>query len=78
VFSSGAAVSPNGPPLSGGYAGAKASQRLMTGYARDEAERAGLDTTSTSVMPYFAPVRCSAKRRSSATSTCRTPRDSAM
>jgi 3-oxoacyl-[acyl-carrier protein] reductase len=56
VFSSGAAVSPNGSPLSGGYAGAKAIQRFMTGYARDEAERAGLDITFTAVMPYFAPV----------------------
>jgi 3-oxoacyl-[acyl-carrier protein] reductase len=56
VFSSGAAVSPNGSPLSGGYAGAKATQRFMTGYARDEAERAGLDITFTAVMPYFAPV----------------------
>jgi hypothetical protein len=28
----------------------------MTGYARDEAERAGLDSTFTAVMPYFAPV----------------------
>jgi 3-oxoacyl-[acyl-carrier protein] reductase len=49
-------VSPNGSPLSGGYAGAKATQRFMTGYARDEAERAGLDITFTAVMPYFAPV----------------------
>jgi NAD(P)-dependent dehydrogenase (short-subunit alcohol dehydrogenase family) len=56
VFSSGAAVSPNGSPLSGGYAGAQATQRLMTGYARDEAERAGLDITFTAVMPYFAPM----------------------
>jgi 3-oxoacyl-[acyl-carrier protein] reductase len=56
VFSSGAAVSPNGSPLSGGYAGAKATQRFMTGYARDEAERAGLGITFTAVMPYFAPV----------------------
>jgi 3-oxoacyl-[acyl-carrier protein] reductase len=56
VFSSGAAVSPNGSPLSGGYAGAKATQRLITGYARAEAERAGLDITFTAVMPYFAPV----------------------
>ena len=56
VFSSGDAVSPNGSPLSGGYAGAKATQRLITGYARDEAERAGLDVTFTAVMPYFAPV----------------------
>jgi 3-oxoacyl-[acyl-carrier protein] reductase len=56
VFSSGAALNPNGSPLSGGYAGAKATQRFLTGYARDEAERAGLDITFTAVMPYFAPV----------------------
>jgi 3-oxoacyl-[acyl-carrier protein] reductase len=28
----------------------------MAGYARDEAERAGLGITFTAVMPYFAPV----------------------
>jgi hypothetical protein len=56
VFSSGAALNPNGSPLSGGYAGAKATQRFITGYARDEAERAGLDITFTAVYPYFAPV----------------------
>jgi 3-oxoacyl-[acyl-carrier protein] reductase len=55
VFSSGAALNPNGSPLSGGYAGAKATQRLITAYARDEAERAGLDITFTSVLPQFAP-----------------------
>jgi 3-oxoacyl-[acyl-carrier protein] reductase len=56
VFSSGAALNPNGSPLSGGYGGAKATQRFITGYAQDEAERAGLDITFTAVMPYFAPV----------------------
>jgi 3-oxoacyl-[acyl-carrier protein] reductase len=56
VFSSGAALNPNGSPLSGGYAGAKATQRLITGYAQDEAKRAGLDITFTAVMPYFAPM----------------------
>jgi 3-oxoacyl-[acyl-carrier protein] reductase len=55
VFSSGAALNAKGSPLSGGYAGAKATQRFMTGYARDEAERAGLDITFTAVFPYFAP-----------------------
>jgi 3-oxoacyl-[acyl-carrier protein] reductase len=55
VFSSGAALNPNGSPLSGGYAGAKATQRLITGYAQDEAKRAGLDITFTAVMPQFAP-----------------------
>ena len=41
VISSGAALA--GSPLSGGYAGAKATQRFITGYAQDEADRAGLD-----------------------------------
>jgi 3-oxoacyl-[acyl-carrier protein] reductase len=54
VFSSGAAV--NGSPLSGGYAGAKATQRFITGYAQDEANRAGLDITFTALLPYFAPM----------------------
>jgi 3-oxoacyl-[acyl-carrier protein] reductase len=53
IFSSGAAL--NGSPLSGGYAGAKATQRFLTEYAQDEANRAGLGITFTSVLPYFAP-----------------------
>jgi 3-oxoacyl-[acyl-carrier protein] reductase len=56
VFSSGAALNPNGSPLSGGYAGAKATQRFITGYAQDEAKRAGLDITFTAVLPWFAPM----------------------
>jgi NAD(P)-dependent dehydrogenase (short-subunit alcohol dehydrogenase family) len=56
VISSGAALNPSGSPLSGGYAGAKATQRLITGYAREEATRAGLDITFTTVMPQFAPA----------------------
>jgi hypothetical protein len=44
-----------GSPLSGGYAGAKATQRFITGYAQDEARRAGLDLTFTAVLPRFAP-----------------------
>jgi 3-oxoacyl-[acyl-carrier protein] reductase len=55
VFSSGAAANPNGSPLSGGYAGAKATQRFITGYARDEAKHAGLELTFTTVLPRFAP-----------------------
>jgi 3-oxoacyl-[acyl-carrier protein] reductase len=55
VFSSGAAATPNGSPLSGGYAGAKAAQRFITGYARDEAQHAGLGLTLTTVLPRFAP-----------------------
>jgi NAD(P)-dependent dehydrogenase (short-subunit alcohol dehydrogenase family) len=55
VLSSGAAANPNGSPLSGGYAGAKATQRFITGYAQDEANRAGLGITFTAVLPQFAP-----------------------
>ena len=53
VFSSGAAL--NGSPLSGGYAGAKGTQRYITGYAQDESKRAGLGILFTSVLPSFAP-----------------------
>jgi 3-oxoacyl-[acyl-carrier protein] reductase len=56
VISSGAALNPNGSPLSGGYAGAKATQHLITGYAQDEANRAGLGITFTTVLPKFAPT----------------------
>src|SRR5436190_193347 len=55
VISSGAALNANGSPLSGGYAGAKATQRFITGYAQEEANRAGLDLTFTTVLPYFSP-----------------------
>lgn len=54
VVSSGAALA--GSPLSGGYAGAKATQRLMTAYARDEAERVGLGITFTAVLPGLTPL----------------------
>jgi NAD(P)-dependent dehydrogenase (short-subunit alcohol dehydrogenase family) len=54
VISSGAALA--GSPLSGGYAGAKATQRFITGYARDEAERAGLRITFTAVLPRLTPL----------------------
>jgi 3-oxoacyl-[acyl-carrier protein] reductase len=54
VVSSGAAL--NGSPLSGGYAGAKATQRFITGYAQGEANRAGLEITFTAVLPRFAPL----------------------
>jgi 3-oxoacyl-[acyl-carrier protein] reductase len=56
VFSSGAALNTNGSPLSGGYAGAKVTQRFITAYAQDEAKRAGLDITFTTVLPQFAPL----------------------
>src|SRR5919108_3779615 len=56
VFSSGAAVNPTGSPISGGYAGAKATQRFITGYAQDEAERAGLGIAFTAVLPRLTPL----------------------
>jgi NAD(P)-dependent dehydrogenase (short-subunit alcohol dehydrogenase family) len=55
VFSSGAALNPGGSPLSGGYAGAKATQRFITAYAQAESDRAGLGLTFIAVMPQFAP-----------------------
>ena len=54
VISSGAAV--QGSPLTGGYAGAKATQRFVTGYARDEARRAGLDIAFTAILPRITPL----------------------
>jgi NAD(P)-dependent dehydrogenase (short-subunit alcohol dehydrogenase family) len=54
VVSSGAALA--GSPLSGGYAGAKATQRFITGYAQDEADRAGLGITFTAVLPKITPL----------------------
>ena len=54
VISSGAALA--GSPLSGGYAGAKATQRFIAAYAQDEANRAGLDLTFTTVFPRPSPV----------------------
>jgi NAD(P)-dependent dehydrogenase (short-subunit alcohol dehydrogenase family) len=53
VVSSGAALA--GSPLSGGYAGAKATQRFLTAYAQDEANRAGLGITFTALLPKIAP-----------------------
>jgi NAD(P)-dependent dehydrogenase (short-subunit alcohol dehydrogenase family) len=54
VFSSGAAL--KGSPLSGGYAGAKATQRFITAYAQDEARRAGLEITLTAGLPRITPL----------------------
>jgi NADP-dependent 3-hydroxy acid dehydrogenase YdfG len=49
ALSSGAAVA--GSPLSGGYAGAKATIRFVAGYAADESARAGLGIRFISVLP---------------------------
>jgi 3-oxoacyl-[acyl-carrier protein] reductase len=56
VVSSGAAANPSGSPLSGGYVGAKATQRLITAYAQDEADRAALGITFTAVLPMLGPA----------------------
>ena len=54
TVSSGAAI--NGSPLSGGYAGAKATVKLITGYAALEADRAGLGIDFVSVLPTLTPT----------------------
>jgi len=54
MVSSGAALA--GSPLSGGYAGAKATLRFITGYAQEEAKRAGLGITFTTVLPRITPL----------------------
>ena len=53
VVSSGAAL--NGSPASGGYAGSKATQRFIAGYAQAESRAAGLGITVTAVMPRMTP-----------------------
>jgi len=53
ALSSGAAI--HGSPLSGGYAGAKATVRFITGYAALESERAGLGIEFVSVLPALTP-----------------------
>ncbi|MCW2649190.1 MAG: short-chain dehydrogenase [Mycobacterium sp.] len=60
VVSSGAAI--NGSPASGGYAGAKATQRFIAAYAQDESRRAGLDVTFTTVLPRMTPFADVGKR----------------
>jgi NAD(P)-dependent dehydrogenase (short-subunit alcohol dehydrogenase family) len=54
TMSSGAALF--GSPLSGGYAGAKAAIRFITGYAADESARAGLGIRFVSVLPKLTPA----------------------
>ncbi len=60
VVSSGAAI--NGSPASGGYAGSKATQRFIAGYAQDESHRAGLGVTVTAVLPRMTPLGDVGKR----------------
>jgi NAD(P)-dependent dehydrogenase (short-subunit alcohol dehydrogenase family) len=54
VMSSGAAIM--GSPLSGGYAGAKATQRFMADYATQEARRGDLRITVSAVLPKLTPL----------------------
>ena len=54
VMSSGAAIM--GSPLSGGYAGAKATQRFMADYAAQEAQRGNLQITVSAVLPRLTPL----------------------
>jgi NAD(P)-dependent dehydrogenase (short-subunit alcohol dehydrogenase family) len=54
ALSSGAAV--NGSPLSGGYAGAKATVRFITSYAAIESQRGGLGIGFVSVLPRLTPA----------------------
>jgi NAD(P)-dependent dehydrogenase (short-subunit alcohol dehydrogenase family) len=53
VISSGAAL--RGSQLSGGYAGAKATQRFIATYAKSESDRLGLDLIFTTVLPRITP-----------------------
>jgi NAD(P)-dependent dehydrogenase (short-subunit alcohol dehydrogenase family) len=54
LMSSGAALA--GSPLSGGYAGAKATVRFIRGYAADEADRAGLGLRFVALLPKLTPA----------------------
>jgi NAD(P)-dependent dehydrogenase (short-subunit alcohol dehydrogenase family) len=54
AVSSGAAL--KGSPLSGGYAGAKATVRFVADYAAAELERAGLGISFVSVLPQLTPA----------------------
>jgi NADP-dependent 3-hydroxy acid dehydrogenase YdfG len=54
AFSSGAVVA--GSPLSGGYAGAKATIKYITSYAADESERDHLGIKFISVLPQLTPA----------------------
>ncbi len=54
AFSSGAAL--RGSPLSGGYAGAKATIRFIAAYAASESDRSGLGIRFVSLLPDLTPV----------------------
>jgi NAD(P)-dependent dehydrogenase (short-subunit alcohol dehydrogenase family) len=52
AFSSGAAL--RGSPLSGGYAGSKATIKFISGYAAEESQRASLGIRFVSVLPMMS------------------------
>jgi hypothetical protein len=54
TLSSGAAL--RGSPVSGGYAGSKATVRFVTGYAAEESARADLGIRFVSVLPQLTPA----------------------
>ena len=54
AMSSGAALA--GSPLSGGYAGAKATVRFLARYAAEESTRAGLGIRVTALLPQLTPA----------------------
>jgi NAD(P)-dependent dehydrogenase (short-subunit alcohol dehydrogenase family) len=54
VFSSGAAL--RGSPLSGGYAGAKATVRFIAEYAAEESRRARLGIRVATILPKLSPA----------------------
>src|SRR5262249_6048505 len=54
AVSSGAAL--RGSPISGGYAGAKATIRFLTDYAAEESRREGLGIRFISVLPVLTPA----------------------
>ncbi|MGY6023462.1 SDR family oxidoreductase [Streptomyces spinosirectus] len=54
TLSSGAVLA--GSPLSGGYAGAKAAIRYLTGYAAEESRRCGLDIRFVTLLPQLTPA----------------------
>ncbi|HUB42697.1 MAG TPA: SDR family oxidoreductase [Streptosporangiaceae bacterium] len=53
AVSSGASL--QGSPISGGYAGAKATVRFLTGYAAEESRREGLGIRFIAVLPALTP-----------------------
>ena len=56
VISVSSAAAVGGSPLSGGYAGAKATVRFVAAYAAEESERASLGIRFVSVLPMLSPT----------------------